>query len=276
MKKKIKQTEKKQKPISHTDLYYQSFRWNRHFAMAVLLDFGYFITLLLALFCFFFVLQAVLTPAAFAMQSIIGLFSTMPSSGEISKIAEQTLEQNFMTLQWFYIKGLILAISTVSLFFVITSLYKAGVWLHMTEQKHTGRYFWRFLAASFLWQLAWLLAAGIIFFIFTPEFAAFFLMLELFLYLYFTPFVRMLFTEKHAPFTIYKEAIFEGVKKFRHFIIPSALMCITVIFSVWVFLIIAGIIPVLLLLMGPVFVFLAITWTRFYFAVVAKKVFHKV
>ena len=274
MKKKIKQTEKKSQ-ISHTELYTQSFRWNKHFAMAVLLDFGYFITLLLALFCFFFVLQAVLTPAAFAMQSIIGLFSTMPSSGDISSIAEQTLEQNFLTLQWFYIKGLVLALSAVSLFFIITSLYKAGIWLHMSEQKHTGKYLWRFLRASFLWQFVWLIVAGIIFLAFTAEFAAFFLLLELFLYIYFTPFVRMLFTEKHKVLGIYKEAILVGIKKFKHFIIPFALMCITIIFSLWIFLLIAELIPMLLILIGPLFVFLTITWVRFYFAVVAKKVLHK-
>ncbi|MFA6888053.1 MAG: hypothetical protein WC254_00995 [Candidatus Woesearchaeota archaeon] len=273
MKKQIKKVEKKTQ-ISHKELYTQSFKWNKSFVMTLLLDFGYFITFLIMLFCFFFILQTVLTPAAFAMQSIVGLFSTMSSSGEMNTIAEQTLQQNFLTLQWFYIKGFILIICAISFLFIMTSLYKAGIWLHISEQKHTGKYLWKFLRTSFLWQLIWLIVAIIIFFVFTAQFATFFLLLELFLYLYFTPFVRLLFTEKHTILNIYKEAFITGFKKFKHFIIPFTLMTITVIFSLWIFLFIAELIPLLLILIGPILIFLAITWVRFYFVVVAKKVFH--
>lgn len=270
---KTKAKEKKaDRKMLHKDLYIESFKGiNKHVLMTVLLDFGYLITICIGLFCFFLVLNAVLTPAAYAMQSILGLFSTLPSSGEMSTIAEKTLEQNFLTLQWFYIKGLILAITTVLLLFFVTSIYKAHIWMHISNRKHTPHYIFKFTMASMIWQISWLIAGIIIFAVFTPTFVASFLLIELLLYLYFTPFIRMRFTEKHSLIEIYKEAIVMAIKNFTSFIIPLILMVITSVFSFLLYLILTGLVPVFIIA-APFLLLMIIVWIRFYFAVVAKKV----
>jgi hypothetical protein len=70
----------------------------------------------------------------------------------------------------------------------------------------------------------------------------------------------------------YKEACITAVKKFRHFIIPLAMMCITLVAGLWVILFISAIIPFMIVLLIPLFLLFAVAWMRFYFAVVAKKI----
>ncbi len=259
-------------PATHTHLYIKSFKaMDKPFFMTLLLDFACFITLCIGLFCFFLILNTVLTPAAYALQSIIGLFSTLPSSGEMNAVAEATLTQNFLILQWFYLKGLVLAVTTILFLFLATSVYKAHIWMHLSNKKHTAKYIFRFIYVSMIWQILWFVAAIIIFAVFTPKFVALLLILELLLYVYFTPFARMQFTEKHSLLQIYKEAVYYGVKKFKTFIIPFALMFITIVFSIWIFMIFASIVPILFLIF-PLLILIIMAWGRFYFAIVAKNI----
>jgi hypothetical protein len=205
------------------------------------------------------------------MQSIISIFTTF-SYGQLNPVIENTLMQNFATLQTFYIQLFLLVCGAIILSFLITSIYKAWIWIHITEQKHTGKYLWKFIGASVLWQIVWFIAALCIFLLFTPSWAAFFLIVECILYLYFTPFVRLLYKEKKTIMKIYKEACITAVKKFKHFIIPLAMMCITLIAWLWVILFISAIIPFMIVLLIPLFLLFAVAWMRFYFAVVAKKI----
>ncbi|MBI5697255.1 MAG: hypothetical protein HZC29_01875 [Thaumarchaeota archaeon] len=177
--------------ISHLHLYIQSFKsMDKPFGMTILLDAAYLLVLFGLFLLFLIVLKAVFLPVATALQSILGLFSVIGSSGQINPAVQTALSQNFSTIKWFYFKAAMIILGSVAVFFGINSLYKPFIWLHLTKQKQTTAYLKKFVAINMTWQLIWLLAAIIIFLGLTVKAATIGLILLLFTYLYLTPFFR--------------------------------------------------------------------------------------
>lgn len=260
--------------ISHLHLYYQAFRTiDKQFGMTIILDIAYLLTIFGLLLLFFALLKAVLLPVATALLSILGLFTVIDPTAQMTGAAETTILQNLSAIKWFYVKATALLIATIFTFFGVTSLYKAFIWLHITKQKQTVQYLKKFVGMNMLWQALWLITAIIIFLGFTVKAAALTLTLELFAYMYFTPFFRSQLTEKHSLKQAYKETIVLGAKKFKHFAIPICLMFITVVFA-WMLgvMLITIVAPFALLLFAMAFIVLATAWIRFYFYVITKKV----
>ncbi len=262
--------------LSHLHLYYEAFKIDKQFGMTVLLDAAYLFTLFGLFLLFLGILQAVLLPLAAALQYIFGLFmasTAIGANGAMNSAMEISLSKHVSTITWFYAKFALLVIVGIAVFLGINSLYKAFIWLHITKQKHTAQYLKKFVAINMTWQALWLLAAIIIFLGFTVKAAAAGLTILLFAYLYFTAFFRALLQEKHTMKKIYKETFVFGVKKFRHFTVPICMMFITIIFSWMIGVIILTIVaPFALFIFGMAFIILAVSWMRFYFYVVTKKV----
>lgn len=267
--------------ISHLHLYFQSFKsMNKAFAMTLLLDAAYLLVMFGMFILFLVLLKVIFLPLATALQSILGLFSVLGSSGEINPAMETVLTQNVSAIKWFYVKIVLVTLFCIGSFFAVNSLYKGFIWFHLftnkTNEKHSNEkqpYLKKFIGINFLWQLLWLFFAIIIFFVFTVKAATIALTIELFMYMYFTSFFRAQITEKHTLKQVYKETFVLGVKKFRHFAIPICMMFITVVFA-WMlgvfFLTLLA--PFTILLFAIILLVLATAWIRLYFSVIHQKV----
>lgn len=273
--KRKKEKEKRIKNIvfSHLEKYKEAINLDRRFWMTVIFDFAYLITIFGIFLALLAALRILFLPLATALQSITGIFFAIGSSTDITPALEMSLEQSFNTILWFYIKSAILLFGTILLFFFLASLFKAYIWMHLKKQKHTLCYLKKFVIVNMLWQLIWLVVATILFFALPANIVAILLMLELLAYMYFTPFFRALLTEKHTIMQIYKETFIIGVRKLPRFIIPISLMLITVVFGMWFLVIIINLIaPSAFLLLGLLFIFIAVSWVRFYFYLITKHV----
>lgn len=267
--------------ISHLHLYIQSFKsMDKSFGMTILLDAAYLLVMFGMFLLFLTILKAVFLPVATALQSILGLFSVIGSSGQINPAVESALSQNFSTIKWFYLKVAVIVLGSIAMFFGMNSLYKAFIWFHLTKQKmqmlnnkSLQQYLKKFVAINMTWQLLWLFAAILVFLSFAVKAAAIALTIVLFAYLYFTPFFRAQLTEKHTLKQAYKETFVLGAKKFQHFAIPICVMFITVVFA-WMLgvLLMTLLAPAAIVFFAIIFLVLATAWIRLYFRVIHKKV----
>ena len=260
--------------ISHLHLYVQAFKsMDKQFGMTLLLDAAYLLVIFVFLLALLALLKAIFLPVTTALQSILGLFSVISSSGQMPASVQTVLNQNFSTIKLFYLKVALVLVASITVFFAINSFYKAGIWLHLTKQKQTLAYLKKFVAVNMTWQLLWLVLASLMFLGFTVKIAAIALTVELCAYLYFTPFFRAQLTEKHTLKQTYKETFVVGTKKFRHFAIPICLMFVTVVFS-WMLgvLLVTLLAPFAIVLFAIVFLILATAWIRLYFCVIHQKV----
>ena len=270
---KKKESRTKKAVISHLHWYKEAVTTlDKGFAMSVIFDFAYLITLFGLFILLMVILKAILLPVAAALQAMLGILGAMPTTGEIGLPIQEALTEKTDTLLWFYGKLAVLIIAGTAIFFGVTSFYKAFIWMHIKNLPLHKKYIFSFVSKNMTWQALWLALAIIIFFALSVNFAAAFLMIELVAYLYFTPFFRAVLTEKHKMKEIYKETFIVGCKKFRHFIVPIIMMGITLMFSLWLFIILIKLIaPAAIMLLGIVLIFVAVSWSRFYFYVVAKK-----
>ncbi|PIN77449.1 hypothetical protein COV16_06800 [Candidatus Woesearchaeota archaeon CG10_big_fil_rev_8_21_14_0_10_34_8] len=252
---------------NHFDHYIHSTKLDKSFFMTVIFDFAYCISVFALLLCILWGVSAVLLPVASALQSITALFT----SANITPTVELTLDENFNVIKWFYLKSALLFFGGIFTLFAITATYKAFIWVHLTKQRLTTKFFVQFFKVNIIWQFLWLLLATITFFLFDVVFATYLLLTELFLYMYFTPFLRAIFTEKITIKKIFRQTFVAGVKNLPKFLIPIVLMIITVIFVMWfVAMLLQFIAPLGMFLLAIVFVFVTISWVRFYFSIVAK------
>lgn len=259
--------------ISHLHWYKEAVTTlDKGFAMSVIFDFAYLLTVFGLFILLMFILKAILLPVAATLQSMLGILGAMPATGEMALPLQDALTEKADTLLWFYGKLAALIIAGTAIFLGVTSFYKAFIWMHIKNLPLHKKYIFSFVSKNMTWQALWLALAIIIFFALSVNFAAAFLMIELITYLYFTPFFRALLTEKHKMKEVYKETFVLGCKKFRHFIIPIIMMGITLLFSVWLFIILVRlIVPAAMMLIGVVLIFVAVSWSRYYFYIVTKK-----
>lgn len=261
--------------LSHFEKYiHAATKWDKGFWMSVIFDYAYLITLYGVFTLFLVLLQATSTPLWTAIISLARILFIIGPAGELSHGLETIVDTILNSLVSSVFLLTLLFLGALFVFLAITSLYKAYIWLHLTKQKHTLAYVRKFVIWNILWQLLWLAVAVIIFLGFTPAAAAAALFLELACYLYFTAFFRSLLTEKHTMKQLWKETFVLGSKKFPHFIIPGSLMLITVVFSMWIVIILMNLIaPFALSLVGlALFIFVAFSWVRFYFYLNQKEV----
>ncbi len=273
MKKKEAKTEKK--PVlkkTHFDHYIAAVTsFDKPFFMTLIFDYAYCISVFVVLLCLLFGASLIVPPLATSLQSIAGIFSALSPTEEISPAMEIMLGENFKMLQWFYVQAAFIFFGGVFALFAVTATYKAFIWAHLTKQKLTWKYFRQFFVVNILWQALWLLVATLTFLGFTVTAATYLLLVELFFYMYYTPFLRSLFTEKHTIKQIYKETFVHGTKKLPHFVVPVSLMIITVTFVLWIVaLLLQFIQPLGIMLLLVVLIFLTMSWTRFYFSIVTK------
>ncbi len=261
--------------ISHLHWYKEAVTtWNKGFAMSVIFDFAYLLTVFGLFILMMIILKAILLPVAAALQSILTIFGSIPTTGEMALPVQSALTEKADTLLWFYGKLAALIIAGTAIFLAVTSFYKAFIWMHIKNLPLRNKYIFSFVSKNMTWQALWLALAIIIFFTLSVNFAAAFLMIELVAYLYFTPFFRARVTEKHKMKEIYKETFVLGCKKCRHFIVPIIMMGITLLFSLWLFIILVKLIfPAAMMLSGIVFIFVAVSWSRFYFYIVTQKIY---
>ena len=271
--KKKTESRAKKAAISHLHWYKEAVTTlDKGFAMSVIFDFAYLITVFCLFILFMAILKAILLPVAAALQAMLGILGSMPATGEIALPLQNALTEKADTVLWFYVKLAALIILGTALFLGVTSFYKAFIWMHIKNLPLHNKYIFSFVSKNMTWQALWLALALLIFFAFSVNFAAAFLMIELVAYLYFTPFFRALLTEKHRMKEVYKETFVVGCKKCRHFIVPMIMMGITLMFSLWLFIILIQLIaPTAIVLLSIVLIFVAVSWSRFYFYVVAKK-----
>ncbi len=257
---------------THFDHYISAVTsFDKPFFITVIFDYAYCISVFVVLLCILWGVSLIVPPLASALQGIAGIFSALNPTEEISPAMEMMLEENFQVLQWFYAQAAFIFFGGVFALFAVTATYKAFIWVHLTKQKLTWKYFRQFFVVNILWQALWLLVATITFFGFTVTVATYLLLTELFFYMYFTPFLRALFTEKHTVKQIYKETFANGTKKLPHFIIPLVLMLITITFVLWIVaLLLQFIQPLGIALLLIVLIFLTMSWVRFYFSIVTK------
>lgn len=261
--------------LSHFEKYvHAATKWDKGFWMSVIFDYAYLISIYGIFVLFLLLLQATSVPLWTAIISLARILFLIGPAGELSPALEITVDNIFNSLVSSVFLSALLFLGALFVFLAVTSLYKAYIWLHLTKQKHTFAYIRKFVTWNMLWQLLWLAVAVIIFLSFTPTAAAVTLFLELFAYLYYTAFFRALLTEKHTMKQLWKETFVLGSKKLPHFIIPGILMLITIVFSMWIVIILMNLIaPFALSLMGLVlFIFVTFSWVRFYFYLIAKHV----
>lgn len=273
MKRKEVKTEKSVKTKkTHFDHYLASITsFDKPFFMTVIFDYAYCISVFVVLLCLLLGVSLIVPPLAATLQSLAGIFSALSPTEEISPAMELMLGENFRVLQWFYIQAAFIFFGGVFALFAVTSTYKAFIWAHLTKQKLTWKYFRQFFMVNILWQALWLFLATLTFFGFTVTAATYLLLAELFFYMYFTPFLRALFTEKHTIKQIYKETFVHGTKKLPHFVVPVVLMIITITFVLWIVALLLQFIQLLgVMLLLVVLIFLTMSWVRFYFSIVIK------
>ena len=271
---KKKESRAKKAAISHLHWYKEAVTTlDKGFAMSVIFDFAYLITVFCLFILFMVILKAILLPVAAALQAMLGILGSMPATGEIGLPVQNALTEKADTLLWFYGKLAALIIAGTAIFLGVTSFYKAFIWMHIKNLPLHNKYIFSFVSKNMTWQALWLALALLIFFALSVNFAAAFLMIELAAYLYFTPFFRAVLTEKHKMKEVYKETFVLGCKKFRHFIVPIIMMAITLLFSLWLFIILVKlIVPAAMMLIGIVLIFVAVSWSRYYFYVVTQKI----
>lgn len=259
---------------THFDHYLASVTsFDKPFFMTVIFDYAYCISVFVVLLCLLWGVSLIVPPLAGSLQSIAGIFSAFSPTEEISPAMEIMLGENFRVLQWFYVQAAVIFFGGVFALFAVTATYKAFIWAHLTKQKLTWHYFRQFFKVNLLWQFLWLLIATLTFFGFTVTVATYLLLAELFFYMYYTPFLRALFTEKHTVKQIYKETFLHGTKKLPHFVIPVALMIITITFVLWIVALLFQFIqPLGVMLLLVVLIFLTMSWVRFYFSIVAHHI----
>lgn len=273
--KKRKEVKIEKKPVlkkTHFDHYISAVTsFDKPFFMTVIFDYAYCISVFVVLLCLLLGVSLIVPPLASALQGIAGIFSALSPTEEMSLAMEMALEENFQVLQWFYAQAAFIFFGGVFALFAVTATYKAFIWVHLTKQKLTWHYFRQFFKVNILWQFLWLLIATVTFFGFTVSVATYLLLAELFFYMYYTPFLRSLFTEKHTVKQIYKETFVHGTKKLPHFVVPVALMIITITFVLWIVALLFQFIqPLGIMLLLVVLIFLTTSWVRFYFSIVIK------
>lgn len=273
MKRKEVKTEKSVKTKkTHFDHYLASITsFDKPFFMTVIFDYAYCISVFVVLLSLLLGVSLIVPPLATTLQSLGGIISAFSPTEEMSPAMELILGENVRVLQWFYVQAAFLFFGGIFALFAVTVTYKAFIWAHLTKQKLTWNYFRQFFIVNILWQALWLVLATITFFGFTVTAATYVLLVELFFYMYYTPFLRSLFTEKHTIKRIYKETFVHGTKKLPHFVVPVVLMIITITFVLWIVaLLLQFIKPLGVMLLLVVLIFLTMSWVRFYFSIVIK------
>jgi hypothetical protein len=267
---------KKRGKVSHFDHYRHSVVFTKSFFMTVIYDFAYCITIFSLFMFLLWLFATMLEPAALALQHIGGIFSLLVTPDHVTPGIEATLDTQFATLQSFYIQAGLWFFGSMFILFAVTSAYKSLIWSHLTKQKFTKKYFLQFFKVNVLWQFIWLFLACIGFFLFEVNFATNFLLVELFLYMYFTPFLRSQLTAKHTIKRIYHETFIHGVKNIPHFFIAIMFMIITVTLTLWLASVLFSFVYSLsVVLFTGTFIFVTISWVRFYFSIVARHVMKK-
>jgi hypothetical protein len=267
-------TLKPSKPSAHLQHYIHSFTtFDKPFWMTVIFDFAYCITIFSLTIFILWLFAFLVEPLALALQSISGIFSLVATPDQLTPGLESSLDTQFGILQTFYIQAGIAFFGSIFTLLAVTTIYKSFIWVHLTKQKLTNKYFLQFFKVNVLWQFLWLLLATATFLFLEVTLATYLLLVQLLLYMYFTPFLRSQLTAKHTLKRIYNETFVMGVKNLPQFIVPIVLIIITVTFGLWVAGVIAQMIePLSLVIFSMVLIFLTMSWVRFYFNIVATHV----
>ncbi len=262
---------KKKKNETVSAHYLRSMRFDATFWMTVIYDFSYCITAFVFFIIILWIFSILMAPFTLALLNIGGIFSVLETPSEVSHGIETSLTAHFAAIKLFYIKAALWFFGSILILFAVTSIYKSLIWSNLTQQRFTQKYFVKFFVVNILWQIMWLLVASATFFLFDVTFATYFLLIILFLYMYFTPFLRSQFTTRHTLKSMYTEAFIRGVKNIPHFVVPIFFIFITVTVALWIAAALLQFIASLsLILFTAAGIFVAISWVRFYFSIVAN------
>ncbi len=273
--KKQKKEEVKKPKTAHLQWWLHSLtKLDKAFAMTVIFDVAYALAIIGLFMLFIAILRTIALPLAASLQSFIGIYLNLSATnGATNPAVTAAMSQSLFLFKSSLIKLGIVIIASLAAFFAVTSAYKAMIWMHLKNIKLTTTYFKKFLWMNMLWQFIWFIVAGIVFFGFEVRAAALSLIILLAGYMYFTPFFRLLLTEKHTWIALFKETFVVGAKKFRHFIVLIGVAPITVfVCAILLTILINLIAPPTLGVAMLVLLLLTMSWVRFYFYVIAKNV----
>lgn len=272
----MKKKQKEQKPkIAHLQWWLHSFtKIDKAFAMTLIFDAAYLLAMVGLFMLFIAILRTVALPLAVALQSFIGMYLNLSATnGATNPAVTAAMSQSLFLFKSSLIKLGIILIASLAAFFAVTSAYKAMIWMHLKNIKMTITYFKKFLWMNVLWQVLWFFVAMIIFLGFEVRAATIALLLVLTGYMYFTPFFRMLLTEKHRWLELCKETFVVGAKKARHFVVLTGVVPVTVfVCAIMLTIIIDLVAPPALGMAVLLFFLMTLSWVRFYFFVIAKNV----
>ncbi len=273
--KKQKKEEIKKTKTAHLQWWYHSFsKLDKAFAMTLIFDGAYLLAMAGLFMLFIAILRSFALPLAASLQSFIGVYLNLSvTNGATNPAVTNAMSQSLFLFKSSLFKLGILLIASIAGFFAVTSAYKAMIWMHLKNTKLTIQYFKKFLWMNMLWQFLWFLIAVIVFFGFEVRAAAIALIIVLAGYMYFTPFFRLLLTEKQTWVALFKETFIVGAKKFRHFVVLIGVAPITFFVSAIILTIIINLIAPPTLGVGMLLLLLlTMSWVRFYFYVIAKNV----
>ncbi|MBI5002295.1 hypothetical protein HZC31_02840 [Candidatus Woesearchaeota archaeon] len=273
--KKQKKEEVKKTKTAHLQWWYHSFsKLDKAFAMTLIFDIAYVLAIAGLFMLFIVILRTVALPLAASLQSFLGIYLNLSATnGATNPAVTNAMSQSLFLFKSSLIKLGIVLIASLAAFFAVTSAYKAMIWMHLKNIKLTITYFKKFLWMNMLWQSLWFLVAVIVFLGFEVRAAAISLIIVLAGYMYFTPFFRLLLTEKHTWIALFKETFIVGVKKFRHFVVLIGVAPITVFVCAILIIIIVNLIaPPTLGVAMLALLLITMSWVRFYFFVIAKNV----
>lgn len=272
MKKKQKETKPK---TAHFEWWYHSLsKLDKAFAMTFIFDGAYLLAMAGLFMLFIVILQTVALPLAASLQSFIGAYINFSATnGATNPAITNAMSQSLFLFKSSLIKIGVVLVASLAAFFAVTSAYKAMIWMHLKNTKLTIQYFKKFLWMNMLWQVLWFLVASLVFFGFEVRAAAIALIVILAGYMYFTPFFRLLLTEKHTWIALFKETFIVGAKKFRHFVVLIGVAPVTFFISTLLLTIIINLIAPPTLGVGMLLLLLlTMSWVRFYFYIIAKHV----
>ena len=255
-------------------IFWKSFRFDKTFLYAALLDVAY-----LALF--YLVLSFTVFFYAVASTDLTGIKDVMASlqaslAGDVPLITTEMITQAETAkalFNAFVIKFILIVVVSVLLLLFLSGFFKGRTWALLRNTPYTKKYAFRFYAINTLWILLWVALAVILALLFTQAAASYLITAELFLFAYFSAILRSRFNPKKTLKESFKDALVFGSKNAYHFLILIVFVFLIINLLALALLPLSSLSSVLSSLIGVVVFVVLMTWLRVYITILSHQKF---
>ncbi|MBU1005167.1 MAG: hypothetical protein KJ561_05030 [Nanoarchaeota archaeon] len=256
--------------------FVKSLKLDKRILYAALLDMAFFISALIIIALFLFLIRsgwaslAYLTPSIERMSSFMGNLSSAPNAAAISDV-----HLIYTSLRSFMIKSGMLLVFFAILLVLSSSFLKSLAWSIILRERLKAKFFLKFALILFTFNLFWILLFALFAFGINPEISTKFVFVEIFSLLYLSIMFYPIFAVDKKIWQSIKKTLFISFLR-SYKVIAQVLLLLSIIY------ILANLIAVSARLKTPfafisltILLFIYLAWIKVYMALLTQEILKK-